>query len=278
VTVRVGIMQGRLSTPPAGRIQGFPAASWAEEFPRARAAGLSCIEWIYETSGADANPLGTDAGVARLRALADAHGVHVWSVCADWYMEERLVGPGGVNPTSVEHLRWLVGRCGALSVRYVILPFVDSSSLRSEAERAAIVTLLRGVAPVAADLGVEIHLETDLPPARFRALLEAVGHPAVRANYDTGNSAALGYDPAEELTLLGPWLGSVHIKDRVRGGGTVPLGSGDANFAACFRAFRSIGFARWYVLQVARGETGAEVDWAVRNRQFVERQVLEAAA
>ena len=58
--------------------------------------------------------------------------------------------------------------------------------------------------------------------------------------------------PAEELAAIGEWLGSVHVKDRVRGGFTVPLGEGDADFQTCFAEFHRLGFSRWFILQAAR--------------------------
>ncbi len=61
------------------------------------------------------------------------------------------------------------------------------------------------------------------------------------------------------------------------GGGTVPLGTGAADFAACFRAFAKAGLRFPVILQVARGETGDEVAWAIRNRQFVEERAAAAA-
>jgi hexulose-6-phosphate isomerase len=85
------------------------------------------------------------------------------------------------------------------------------------------------------------------------------------ANYDSGNSASLGYAPRAEFAAYGHRIGSVHIKDRVRGGGTVALGTGDADFQALFESLESVGYARDFILQVAREEPGDEVAWASRN-------------
>lgn len=267
----VGIMQGRLLPPAGGRFQAFPADGWRDEFPRARKAGLYSVEWIYEAPRAADNPLGSDAGLAEMKKLAAEHGVAVRSICADYYMTNRLIGKDArADPEAVRHLEWLIGRAGALGATYVVLPFVDASSLKTEAERETLAEVLGRVLPRAAAAKVELHLETDLPPAPFAALLAKVGHPFLKANYDIGNSASLGYPPAEELAALGPFLGSVHVKDRVLGGGTVPLGSGNADFATCFRKIVDAGFDRWFILQAARGPDHGEVELARQNRLFVE--------
>jgi L-ribulose-5-phosphate 3-epimerase len=270
----IGIMQGRLSPPIGGRIQAFPAETWRDEFPKARAAGLTCIEWIHDPGEPQEDPLRSDAGVAEVRGLAERTGVAVASICADYFMTNRLVSRAGApDPVNVRHLGWLVDRAGRLGARYVVLPFVDASRLATLGEIAALVAVLRAVVSAAEKAGVELHLETDLEPAMAAGLLEEVSHPLVRANYDVGNSAALGYDPALELSLLGARLGSVHVKDRLRGGSTVPLGTGAADFPTCFQLIVAAGFRGFFILQVAREDGIGEVELAVRNRRFVEAQL-----
>ena len=275
--IPIGIMQGRLLPPYQGRFQAFPATAWRDELHLAREAGIDCIEWIYELPGEADNPLATDAGLDELRALSDHTGVAVRSICADYYMENRLVERDGrINETSVDHLRWLLGRAGRLGVRYMVLPFVDNSALNGPAEYAGVIALLGQLAPLARAEQVELHLETALPPRLFAWLLDQVGDPMVRANYDIGNSAALGFDQDDELRQLGPRLGSVHVKDRSLGGGTVPLGTGNADLSACFRRILDIGFDRWFILQAARGDAGGEVEW-IRGVATQVRQMLRDA-
>lgn len=269
----IGIMQGRLLPPFENRFQAFPAWRWNEELRLARDAGLDCVEWIYEVPHEADNPFRDDAGLARLRAVCEETGVGVWSICADYYMVDLLIDADG-RPCrdTLDHLRWLIGRAASFGVRYMVLPFVDSSSL-TPAGREALPDALAGVLPAAEEGGVELTLETDLPPAEFLALLQAVDHPLVSVNLDIGNSASLGFDTTEELTMLGSRIGSVHVKDRVRGGGTVPLGTGDADFSTSFDLLRRARFDRWYILQAARSEVGGEVELARRNRAFVERRL-----
>jgi hexulose-6-phosphate isomerase len=157
----------------------------------------------------------------------------------------------------------------------VVLPLVDVSRMSSAEERDDIVEILERVLPGAERAGVEIHLETDLGPADFAAFLDQLPHPSLRVNYDTGNSASLGYGVAEEFAAYGPRVGSVHIKDRLRGGGTVPLGTGNADFGATFRCLREIGYRGDFTLQVARPESGREVEAARQHLAFARRYVEE---
>jgi hexulose-6-phosphate isomerase len=158
----------------------------------------------------------------------------------------------------------------------IVLPFVDASAIRSREEEREVADAVLLAAREAAAAGVELHLETSLDPEAFARLLSLAEHPAIRVNYDAGNSASLGYRPEEELAAYGHRLGSVHVKDRRLNGGTVPLGEGDADLAGLFRALRRLGYTGDFVLQVARGKAGEEVAWARGNRERVERLWADA--
>jgi len=276
---RVGIMQGRLLAPVDGEIQAFPIDRWETEFEHAAAAGLCSIEWIDDLAGDGSNPLATDDGVAHILELTAQTGVEVNSVCADYFQAMPLVqGSAAERRARRERLVWLLGRCAAAGVRHVVLPLVDHSSLRGSDEIDELARLLLdGVIAAAQQFKVEIHLETDLPPTRFAELLDRVAVEIVRVNYDSGNSAALDYSVAEEFAAYGQRIGSVHIKDRRRGGPTVPLGTGDADLPALWAALGQVGYEGDLILQVARGISGEELAWARANRELVETAVAAVA-
>jgi L-ribulose-5-phosphate 3-epimerase len=276
---RLAIMQGRLLPIGDGPFQCFPGDRWREEFPRAAEAGLDAIEWIYDVQGADVNPLATDPGLADMATLSRQHGIAVVSLCADYFMDRPFVrvAPEGAAEL-VAHLIWLIGRCHLAGITRVVLPFVDRSRIETPADEERILDVLARVLPVCATTGTELHLETALAPAAFVSLLDRVPDPLLRANYDSGNSASLGYDVAEELAAYGMRIGSVHVKDRIKGGGTVPLGTGNADLPALFSGLAGLPYQGDYVLQVARSTDGEEVAWARQNREFVTRQLDRAAS
>lgn len=268
--MQIGIMQGRLVPPTENRIQCFPRERWQDEFGLAAEAGLDAIEWIYDLYGADVNPIATDGGLARIRELASSTRVQVRSLCADYFMDRPLLRASKpAIDERVETLVWLLGRCGMLGISRVVLPFVDASAIDSDADLRDVAHILEFVLPVLDSRGVELHLETSLSPVRFGELLARVPHGKIKVNYDSGNSSSLGYLPVDEFAVYGARVGSVHIKDRVRGGGTVPLTTGDTDFEALFACLRRQGYEGDFVLQVARGPAGDEVAWARRSRDFV---------
>jgi hexulose-6-phosphate isomerase len=269
----VHVMQGRLLPPRDGRIQAFPAPEWERELELAPEAGVEGIEWIYETYCAEVNPMATEAGARRLSDAAAAAGVAIESLCADWFMDRPIhTVEGAERELRVGELDSLVCRCGEAGIRRIVLPLVDPSRMRSDDDEAVVAAAVERVAPVLEACGVELHLETDYAPADFARLLDRAQHPQVWANYDSGNSASLGYDPREEFAAYGDRIGSVHVKDRVRGGTTVPLGQGDADVPAVLAMLAERGWDRPLVLQAARGEDGGEVETVRAYADLVRRQ------
>jgi L-ribulose-5-phosphate 3-epimerase len=274
--MRLALMQGRLLPPSEGHFQSFPLSRWREEFPLARQASLDAIEWIYD-SGEHGNPLDNDAGLAEMARLGEEHGIAVVSLCADYFMERPLLR---VSPAELEvriaKLLWLVERCKLAGIQRIVLPFVDNSSIENETEQAQVVQTLSSLLAEVDGAGVELHLETALDPVRFRSLLAKLPHKLLKVNYDSGNSASLGFDTTEEISAYGERIGSVHIKDRVRGGTTVPLGCGNANIPVLLSHLFRIGYTGDFVMQIARDEPGRELDWIARNRELLLSQLQTA--
>jgi L-ribulose-5-phosphate 3-epimerase len=272
----IGIMQGRLVPPTDNRIQCFPRERWADEFELAARAGLDCIEWIYDLYGADVNPLATDSGVEKLQELSRQHKVNILSVCADYFMDKPLVRASQVElDERLDTLFWLLGRGHLIGINRMVIPFVDASRIDTQVEFDGVVVLLKRVLQEASKVGIEIHLETSLNPARFAELLAQLPHPLLKANYDSGNSSSLGYAPREEFAAYGERVGSVHIKDRLLGASTVPLGTGDADFPALTESLMKVAYKGDFILQVARGTSGDEVAWAKQNREFVVKNFVQ---
>lgn len=272
----IGIMQGRLSPPSEGRIQSFPRETWRDEFPAASAAGLDFIEWIHDEYGLGANPIQTAAGRAEMKALAVETGVAVPSICADLFMERPLLKCAlDEQAVRLGDLKELFEWGRDIGVRYIVLPFVDASRMESAQEIDAFVAMMHEhILPMSEASGIEAHLETSLPPSDVAGIARRITHNLFKINYDSGNSSSLGYNPRNEFAAYGSRIGSFHIKDRINGGTTVPLGTGDANFVTLRECLQEIGYRRSFVMQVARGEAGHEIELARANRHFAEEHVV----
>lgn len=266
---RLGVMEGRLLPKYKGRYQAHPTGYWADEFPIAAACGLDLIEFILDYEDADDNPLLAPGGVEAIRAAMAATGVGVASICADYFMEAPL-HRGERCQEAAAMLDRLLDAAAGLAIGDIVIPCVDHSRMEDAAQEDALVRALETALPKTETLGINLSLETDLDPGRFAALLSRLPSPRVTVNYDTGNSAALGYDPAEEWAAYGPRVSDVHIKDRVRGGGSVELGTGDADIPKVIALMKAAGFDGPVIMQAFRDDEGVaifsrQLDWLRAN-------------
>src|SRR5258708_17229451 len=157
----------------------------------------------------------------------------------------------GERQARQEFLDCLFRWANRIGVQRIVLPLVDSSKIVNQEDEDVVVRTIERVLPTAEDVGVELHLETALGPEAFRKLLERIPHPLVKVNYDSGNSSSLGFRASEEVAAYGERIGSVHIKDRILGGATVPLGTGSADFEDVFGSLKRIYYSGDFPLHVA---------------------------
>ena len=264
----LGIMQGRLSSPVRGKIQAFPWKSWEEEFFRAGECGFDLIDWIVEVYRIEENPFLTNTGIKKIKKLQRETGVKVGDVCADYFMDCPLLR---CTQEELKHrlniFELLLTKLNELEIPYLEMPFVDNSAIHNQHELDFLIEIIGPLLEKVKRAGITLAFETSLPPNMFRKFLLGLNHPAARANYDMGNSASLGYNPSEEMDAYGKYIVTVHVKDRILGGGTVPLGTGDTDFDTCFSMLAKVGYKGPYILQAARGDD--EISWNKKNREFV---------
>ncbi|RJR07497.1 sugar phosphate isomerase/epimerase [Candidatus Parcubacteria bacterium] len=264
----IGIMQGRLSPPVNEKIQAFPWSRWEQEFFQAKEIGLDLIDWIVEADKLYENPLLSTEGAKAIKRVTSRTGVSIGAVCADYFMDCPLIRCSKSDlKERINVLELLIDRLSHFKIKYLEMPFVDNSAIKDSTELKQIIQIIKPRLDKAYQLGVTLAFETSLPAEIFKTLLLDLNHPAARANYDTGNSASLGYKPEEELEAYGELVVTVHIKDRVLKGRTVPLGQGDTDFITCFSILRAKNYTGPFILQVARG--GDEIELAQKNMLFV---------
>ena len=269
-----GIMQGRLSPPEDGRFQSFPRASWRDEIPRARQAGLDYIEWIHDDYDQGANPIFTPEGRAELAALKSENTIATPALCGDWFMDFPFLRCTESELRQREqHLHDLLPLAAEIGAARMVIPIVDHSKIVTEEDKDIILEVLERALPIADQFGVELHLETDLNPSDFAAFLARIPHPMLKVNWDSGNSSGLGYIASEEFAAYGDRIGSIHIKDRFRkpegGIETRPLGTGSADFDDVFACMKRIHYQGGVTLQVARGLQGDEVAFIKTQLAFI---------
>jgi hexulose-6-phosphate isomerase len=263
-------MQGRLSPQVDGKIQAFPRDCWQAEFAASRRLGFARIEWTLDHDGLSENPLMTDAGAAEIADLVRSTGLEVSSITGDCFMQAPFWKSDGAAGRALLAEFQAVVRAGARAgAGLVVVPLVDDGGLTEPAHETALIEGMEESAPLLRSTGVRVAFECDLEPERLAAFIARFPADSFGVNFDIGNSASLGWDPGIEIPAIGPRIINVHVKDRVRGGTTVPLGQGNADFPRVFRLLAQQGYGGFFILQTARAADGDHAGALARYRQLV---------
>jgi len=256
----LGVMQGRLLPKYKNRYQAHPVGYWENEFEVASRFNLQFIEFIFDYNEYELNPLYSKHGINKIIRIIEKTSVGVRSVCADFLMESPLHSK---NPTLVEQshlvISKLLSNLATLGVKELVIPCVDQSSLVDEDDLNRFINNIQPIIELACKYDINLSLETDLNPIIFGQLLDFLPSKNVTVNYDTGNSASLGFNPIEEFSVYGKRISDIHIKDRKLNSGSVFLGTGDVRFDLFFEALKSVNYNSPFILQVFRDDEGVSI-------------------
>jgi len=234
-------------------MQAFPYNTWKDEFPIANDLGLNCIEWIFELENIESNPICTDESALELIKLSKKYNVKINSVIADNFMKEPLYGePSSKVSESLNRLIFLIERASTIGIPIIDIPLMGKTSIRDNKRRQLLIYNIKDILEFAKEKQVMISFELDLPPTIILSFMKELNNSNVGINYDMGNSTMLGFDPENGIKTLGEYIVNVHIKDGIKGGGTVPLGEGDTDFETVFRLLNNLNYEGDYILEAAR--------------------------
>jgi L-ribulose-5-phosphate 3-epimerase len=253
-----GIMQGRLLPKYQGNFQAHPVGYWQDEFKIASKLGFDCIEFILDYRLFNSNPLLLETGLDKIKSLSKKNNVSVRSVCADYFMDSPIFLDDLVKKKqNLDTLKKLLLNATKISITDIIIPLVDNSSVLQSKKKAKLaVNFFKNFFDLINCENINICLETDLPPKHFLEFVNNIDHPQIKINYDTGNSASLGYDFFEEFETYGHLVTNIHIKDRKLNGKSVALGLGECNFKEIFKYLCQKNYDGIFILQAFRGDDG----------------------
>ncbi len=252
---RVGFMQGRLSPMINAQIQAFPWDDWRREFVIGEQHGFGLMEWTLDQEGLYENPLMSEAGQIEIRDLCARHGFDIPSLTGDCFMQAPFwKSQGRECETRERDFLGVVAACSAVGIKMIVVPLVDNGKLENKNQEDHLVDFLQKHCAVLSEQNVRVVFESDFGATELARFIGRLDAGLFGVNYDIGNSAALGFKPADEFAAYARRIDNVHVKDRPLAGTTVPLGEGDADFESVFSALGKAGYVGNYILQTARAK------------------------
>ena len=248
----IAIMQGRLSPAEDSGLQFFPK-DWPAEFPLAKEVGFSAITWFLDRDRPGLDPVNDVWGnparlseIDRVRAILPVHSID----CGRY----PLFGKEAAR-SRADFRTLLPALAPRLSSGIVAIPLLEEDAPRVESEQQEAREALQDLVAVATPLGLRFALETEMFADALADFIDSFSTPAIGVCYDIGNCTSYGADGPADITRLGTRILEVHLKDRKVGSTqSVPLGTGDADFGACFQALKGIHYRGAFTLQALRGK------------------------
>jgi len=232
----------------------------------AKDAGFSGLEIDLSDSGPVAMA-STLADLTSVRKLADRANIELSGLATGLYWSAN---PASGNPNTRTKARNILERqiavaCGLGVDAILVVPgsvgvdFIpDCEVVPYDVAWERATAFIQGALPAAEKARVRLCIENVwnkflLSPIEMRRFIAQFGSEWVGSYFDVGNSLAFGY-PEQWITILGPVIQRVHVKDYRRAVGTtdgfVELLSGDVNWPSVMGALRVSGYAGWLTAEM----------------------------
>ena len=271
----IGFMQGRLSPLTNGKIQSFPWETWEQEIELAVSIGIHIMEWTLDQDRLYENPLMTSSGQKKILQLCKKYKFLIPSLTGDCFMQAPFWKAKNKNKQKQlknDFISILIA-CECTGIKHMVVPLVDEGSLENIYQEDLLVEFFNKYENKIASTNIKISFESDYEPIELKRFISRLKFENFGVNYDTGNSASLGLDPVEEFHAIGNRIFNVHIKDRIFGGTTVPLGEGDVNFCVVFKLLKAIDYKANYILQTARATDDSHAQVLMSYKSYVEEGI-----
>jgi len=247
-------MQGRLSPLINNQIQSFPFGYWQNEFELLPNLGLNKIEWTLDQYLFDMNPL-FDQSTKQIKSLRKKFGIEITGLTGDFVMQNPFY-KAKKNFEEILQLQLIkvLNRMSVYGIKIFVFPLVDNGLPKSKLQLNRIFSFFRNFDKEIKKLDIQIAFESGLNPKKTLKFIDGLNKIGdyFFLNYDTGNSASLGFNPIEEFELYNELIINIHIKDRIYGGSTVPLGNGNTKFNLISKLLEKYHYKNGITLQIAR--------------------------
>jgi L-ribulose-5-phosphate 3-epimerase len=266
----LGCMQGRLSPMINNKIQSFPKHCWKDEFSYAKNLGLKFIEWTLDYDQIFSNPIFIKKKIQQIRKLSQKNSIKIKSLTGDCFMQNPFWKKKN-HTKEVSDLKKIIQACSNLGIKFIVVPLVDNGSLQELWHEKKLIIIFNSLVNFLKNKKIIILFESDYNPKRLQNFIKKFNPAFFGINYDTGNSAALGFDVKKEFYYYGNFIKGVHIKDRSLKGPTVRLGEGNVNFKLIFRLLKKIKYKNHIILQTARSKNNKDVQEMKINLKYISK-------
>ena len=267
---KIGFMQGRLSPVQGKKIQFFPWKNWRKEFHIGKKLNFKILEWTIDSKKLYSNPLMSKDGQKEIKKLCSKYNFKIKSLTGDCFMQKPFWKNNIKKRIKLQKdFLNVIIQSSKVGIKFIVLPLVDKGKIENRKQEKIVVKFLKEITPILRSNKMKILFETDFKPKKYLKFIKNFNKNFFGINYDTGNSAAYGFNPNQEISLYGKYIDNVHIKDRIYNGATVPLGEGNVDFLSVVKKLKRIKYKGNFILQTARSKKNQHTQVVKEYRNFI---------
>ena len=264
------LVQGRALPQSDESLQSFPF-NWSDEFPLIQQLGFDGIEWIYDKKSEFTNPILDSEESQKIKSISKKFNVSLENIVFDWFITNSLFRKDEISlKNKIKKLVDLIEKSQNIGFKQIIFPLLEENAINNSNDMDIFLKIFSDDILSVLNLNkIEIHFETSLPPISELEFISKLDHNQTKICFDMGNSASMGYDPADVLNSIAPYLGTVHIKDRLLDGNSVPLGEGAVDFSKVFSILNEINFSGYFSFQAYRDKNSNNTELLSLYQKFI---------
>ena len=103
------------------------------------------------------------------------------------------------------------------------------------------------------DSKINIFIEANNDARELKEFLKEMNEKKIGCVFDTGNRILQNQDLVEEYSILEPFIGHIHLKDRDKDGKNTLFGTGRVNFKSFFHSLKKYNFDGAFVFETYKG-------------------------
>ena len=264
------LVQGRALPQSDESLQSFPF-NWSDEFPLIQQLGFDGIECIYDKKSEFTNPILDSEESQKIKSISKKFNVSLENIVFDWFITNSLFRKDEISlKNKIKKLVDLIEKSQNIGFKQIIFPLLEENAINNSNDMDIFLKIFSDDILSVLNLNkIEIHFETSLPPISELEFISKLDHNQTKICFDMGNSASMGYDPADVLNSIAPYLGTVHIKDRLLDGDSVPLGEGAVDFSKVFSILNEINFSGYFSFQAYRDKNSNNTELLSLYQKFI---------
>jgi L-ribulose-5-phosphate 3-epimerase len=252
----------------------------ADLVDRLSAVGLNHIQLDLDPFRETPDVWGDAQSLFAKRGIVPVSGMFR-TVGEDYTTPETIRLTGGVVPDATWEQNWANARVTARTAKGLGIDQVTFHAGflphdPADPEFTKLADRVGKIARLFAADGITLSLETGQETAHdLKLFLEHLDEPNVAVNFDPANMLLYDKgDPIDALSVLGPWVKGVHLKDATvpstpgEWGVELPVGVGQVDWPAFFGALSDIGYAGWLCFE--REAENQRVKDVLDGKVFVE--------